>query len=95
MAAEKGDMDSLKRIRASEPASLQMQDPRGWLPLHYAVSAGHLKAVHFLFMNGADINHITRTGISALAVARQSLGHDHAVTKFLLAVGAVTPNQEL
>jgi ankyrin repeat protein len=91
MAAQKGDIQILKRIGRSDPTALHQADANGWLPLHEAVRAGHIEAVQMILLNGGDINHMTEgTGRSPLDIALEFLGKEHDMTTFLRKNGGVT-----
>lgn len=93
--AKRGDIRLLKRLARTGPKALHQPDKAGWHPLHEAVRAGHVEAVQFLLLNGADVNHATNSGHSPLAIANIFLGAEHEMTKFLTEIGAVQLGPDL
>jgi ankyrin repeat protein len=87
--AKKGDVRLLRRLaRIGPPKALHKPDKAGWHPLHEAVRAGHVESVQFLLLNGADVNHATRSGHTPLDIAKSEFGADHEMIKFLTKMGA-------
>jgi len=95
VAAMKGDIKVLKRVGKRNPRSLHFDDVNGWRPLHEAVRAGHVEAVKFILSEGADINQVTKTGVSPLNIALEYLGKHHKMTKFLAKNGGENIHPEL
>ena len=93
IAAENGDLKTLKRIVRSDPTELHHADENGWRPLHVAVMQGHVEAVQVILSTGGDINQVAGTGaeadVSPLDIAHHFLGNDHEMTKFLRENGAI------
>ena len=53
-AAYKGDMKKVKKIIDRDPSQINVQDTRGFTPLHLASGKGHIEIVEFLLNHGAD-----------------------------------------
>ena len=105
-AARKGDLPALKRIAKANPSSFSTPDDNGWTPFHEAVRVGHKECVETILFapgSGEHLNRLTYTGVTPLNIAREVLGKDHEVTKFLIKMGAIdkhpnrkgTQNEEL
>jgi ankyrin repeat protein len=88
IAAQTGDANILTKIAVANQKSLHVPDKLGWHPLHEAVRGGSVECVQVLLINGADKNQKTYTGVSPLNIAREYLGEDHNMTKFLVELGA-------
>jgi ankyrin repeat protein len=90
-------MEELYRIAGEDRRSLIAKDRNGWQPIHEASRGGHLDTVEFLLENGADVNARTHKGmgVSPLKIAREALGDDHIVVKFLEELGAKEFSPEL
>ena len=85
----------MKRLARTGSKNLHKPDNSGWHPLHEAVRAGHLEAVQFLLLDGADVNHATHSGHSPLSIAKYFHGADHEMTKFLKEIGGVELGPDL
>ena len=86
--ALEGSLEDLQIAAAIEPRLLWFTDSNGWAPIHEAARAGHLHIVKYLIENGADMNAITKSNHSPLAIAKGKLGASHKVTKYLEELGA-------
>jgi ankyrin repeat protein len=95
LAAQVGDVEVLHVIAKNDPDALHKEDSLGWRPIHEAVRSGHLEAVTTLLLYGADQNHVTKTGVSPLNIAKQFLPADNPVIAFLESVGAKDIGPEL
>lgn len=96
-AAAVNDLEVLHRIASEDRRSLIAKDRNGWQPIHEAARGGHVDSIEFLLKNGADINARTHkgNGVSPLRIAREALGDNHAVVKFLKDLGAKEFGPEL
>lgn len=89
-AAKKGDIEALKRIAEVDRKQFFSPDDNGWTPFHEAVRAGMREAVEIIHNSDpAHKNRLTYTGVTPLNIAREYLGKDHEVTKFLVELGAI------
>ena len=72
-------------------------DANDWKPIHEAARAGQVKAAELLLKHGADKDARTNFGVggTALWLARDNLGDDHPMTKFLEKIGAADMGPEL
>ena len=50
-------------------ANVEIRDERGFTPLHLAVTAGRIAIVRLLVNAGADVNAISSSGATPLALA--------------------------
>jgi len=66
---------SLKKQLANEPTLVSVKDDRGWTFLHQEALAGNAATVKVLLDAGADVNALTRHGMTPLQLAK-SLGWD-------------------
>ena len=90
-AARKGDVGALQRIAKVNPSAFAVPDDNGWTPFHEAVRVGNLEAVEAIFYTSAGEklkNQLTYTGVTPLNIAREFLGSDHEVTKWLVKLKA-------
>jgi len=96
-AAAQNNLEELARIAAEDRRSLVAKDRNGWQPIHEAARGGHLDSLELLLENGADLNARTHkgNGVSPLRIAREALGNEHAVVKFLEDLGAEEFGPEL
>ena len=69
LAAERGDLISVKNIVGKIPKSINLKDEKGWSPLHLAVKNGHLEIAKFLIDRGAEINARGVRGVTPLRMA--------------------------
>lgn len=91
-AAQKGDVEALRRIAKTNPTSFTSPDDNGWTPFHEAVRVGNKEAVEIILNSevGKSLqNRLTYTGVTPLNIAREFLGNDNEVTKFLVELGAI------
>jgi len=82
----------LQRIAKVNPSSFAVPDENGWTPFHEAVRVGNKEAVEAIFYSSAGEklkNQLTYTGVTPLNIAREFLGNDHEITKWLLKLKAV------
>ena len=91
-AARKGDVGALQRIAKVNPSAFGVPDDNGWTPFHEAIRVGNKEAVEAIFYStgGEKLkNQLTYTGVSPLNIAREYLGNDHEITKWLVKLKAV------
>ena len=85
-AAERGDLDEVKRLIAEGANLNAIDDKLGGTPLHYAALRGHKAIAELLIAKGADVNASDHLGTTAL---HWTVIFDHlAVVKLLIANGA-------
>lgn len=85
-----GNLEGLKEISLYMEEALHAPDDLGWTVLHEATRRGHLDIVQFLINeHSVDKDLITETGVSPLNIARQFLGNEHPLSKYLELVGAI------
>ncbi|HBK44096.1 MULTISPECIES: ankyrin repeat domain-containing protein [unclassified Polynucleobacter] len=83
MAAFDGDLPTVKMLVLEKKASV---NKRGWAPIHYAATNGHLQIVQFLMTHGAKVNAFSPSETTPLMMAIGS-GNDELI-KYLLDNGA-------
>lgn len=83
MAAFDGDLPTVKMLVLEKKASV---NKRGWAPIHYAATNGHLQIVQFLMAHGAKVNAYSPSETTPLMMAIGS-GNDELI-KYLLDNGA-------
>jgi hypothetical protein len=87
--ARKGNLKNLQAMSKYNPLALTQADQLGWTAFHEGIRSGKLEIVKFLLDRGADINLLTDAGMSPLWIAREYLGADHEVSKYLEDLGAI------
>ena len=88
-AAYKGDLKKVKEIIDRDPNQINVQQARGFTPLHLASGKGHIEIVEFLLNHGADIELEIFNGETPLMLAAQHARHRRYETiKTLLEHGA-------
>lgn len=89
-AAQRGDLESLRRTLESRPRLVQddgVGGSSGYRPLHYAAREGHVGCVSFLLDAGARVDQATSAG-NATALHRAAFTGQLGVVETLLAAGA-------
>jgi len=96
-AASDGDLDKIRAVIQKDTSLLHSKNTKGFLPLHEAARGGHTDVVRFLYESGADLNARTNDGKggTALWLAKNDLGHDHAIVSYLESLGAIDVGPEL
>ena len=84
-AAESGNMDEVAR-HLNYGADINVRNPQGITPLHFAALSGHRDVVEFLVSNGADVKARTRRGSTPLYFA--VVMEHKAVADLLIEYGA-------
>jgi len=56
IAVQSGDLDTVKKLVAADPAVLNQKDQNQYTPLHWAVQRSNVKIVNFLLEKKADPN---------------------------------------
>lgn len=69
IAATYGRLEAVKYLIWEHGAPLEAVNYEGWTPLFCAISRGHLQVAEFLLQRGANIKHVTSTGMSVMHVA--------------------------
>jgi len=88
-AAYKGDLKKVKKIIDRDPNEINVQDSRGFTPLHLASGKGHIEIVEFLLNHGADTESEIFDGETPLLVAaRFAINGKYETIKTLLEHGA-------
>jgi prolyl 4-hydroxylase len=94
-AAQSGDIDALMRITDDESEALHAKDNNGWMPIHEAARSGHADVLDYLLKQGADINSVTSSGQSPLALAKAFFDENHGIIDILETYGAIEIGPEL
>uniref|UniRef100_A0A7S1ED31 Uncharacterized protein n=2 Tax=Hemiselmis andersenii TaxID=464988 RepID=A0A7S1ED31_HEMAN len=89
-AVKEGDLPEIVRLLKSQRGRAQLinVDPRGWTPLHYAVTLGFSEVTEELIRAGADVNAQAEDGTSCMHLACGQ-GRDHMI-QVLVGAGALT-----
>lgn len=95
VAARTGDMNGLEEVVSVMSHLINETDSNGWTPLHEGARGGHIDVVRILVHHDADINALTKQGKSALYIAEEKHGKDHAVVSLLESLGALSIGPEL
>ncbi len=82
-AADRGDLDTLRKLLADPAARVDAPDAAGRTALLHAVLAQHLDAVRVLLAAGADPERADQSGLTPRAAARD--GADGAIATLLAA----------
>jgi cytohesin len=87
-AASEGDVECVKELLKHRMINPNIKDRRGWMPLHYAVNAGHYDIVWLLLDYGANPNARVGdwTGKTPLHLAVRNQNYD--IAELLLNAGA-------
>ncbi|XP_071455040.1 ankyrin repeat and SAM domain-containing protein 3-like [Hetaerina americana] len=85
IVAYQGHCEAIKFF--TEKTLINAADDRGWTPLFYAVSGGHLSAVNILLQNRAEINKVDKINGMTVAMMAAMEGKE-SIVKFLLNNGA-------
>lgn len=65
-AAQQGDLEQVKKLLESDPASIEAPLQDGKKPLHKAAYEGHVDVVRFLLEKGANVDSRSNSGSSPL-----------------------------
>jgi prolyl 4-hydroxylase len=96
LAAQQGEVELLNAEIKKKKDVVNAKDSNGWTPLHEGARSGHLEVVKLLVENGADITARTGDeGGTALWWAKQTLGEDNEVVRFLEEIGALDIGPDL
>mmetsp|Transcript_7159 Transcript_7159/g.8293 ORF Transcript_7159/g.8293 Transcript_7159/m.8293 type:complete len:475 (+) Transcript_7159:72-1496(+) len=96
LAAQEGDIETLKIEVKKKKGIVHTRDKNGWMPIHEGARGGHLEVVKYLVNNGADINAITTSGGgSALYYAKKKFEADHPMVTFLESLGGIEIGPDL
>lgn len=88
-AARNGNVTELRMLLLSPDVEINCQDGHDWTALMTACQAGSYECVRVLLIAGADVNHMTKGGESALVRAVAMCHGD--IVRLLLMAGA-NPN---
>mmetsp|Transcript_79759 Transcript_79759/g.222005 ORF Transcript_79759/g.222005 Transcript_79759/m.222005 type:complete len:117 (+) Transcript_79759:32-382(+) len=69
-ASRDGDIELLEKLLTVPYVNVNCSDIDGWTPLLLAIKYGHAKIVTLLIQAGADVNKLTKTGKSSIALAK-------------------------
>ncbi|GAX22283.1 hypothetical protein FisN_22Hh073 [Fistulifera solaris] len=84
LAAQQGNLELLKEMGAIKREWLESQDENKWAAIHQAARSGHMKVVEYLLQQRCDPNTLTKSGSTALDIARNRHGDDHPVVTLLM-----------
>jgi len=91
-AAQTGDVDAMEDLLEHDLAAakklINSVDEHNWEAIHEAARGGHLEAVKYLVVMGADIGAKTIKGETPLKVALYYLDDDDPVVEYLEGIGA-------
>lgn len=90
LAAQEGDLETLKEIATYAKHYLTQKDKNGWEPIHEAARNGHVEVIRFLHENGSNINERTHhgAGLTPLALAKEALEAGHPIFDLFSSLGA-------
>lgn len=63
-AALNGDLNRVKQLLNRAGTNVDQKDNYDYTALHYAARNGHLEICKYLVENGANVNAVTRSGLS-------------------------------
>ncbi len=92
VAASQAQTNALRLLVVDLKANVNARTIDGSTPLHYAAikrRPGHLACARFLLEHGADVNAMTRTGITPLTMARGRGWPNEPMVKLLESKGGV------
>jgi prolyl 4-hydroxylase len=96
IAAQHGQLDTLKSELEKQKSLVDALDENGWTALHEGARGGHLEVVKYLIESGANVNATTGdTGGTVLWWAKQVLDEDHPVIQLLQTMNAADAGPEL
>ncbi|GAX11400.1 hypothetical protein FisN_22Lh073 [Fistulifera solaris] len=84
LAAQQGNLELLKEMGAIKRKWLESHDENKWAALHQAARSGHLEIVEYLLEQRCDPNALTKSGSTALDIAKNLHGDDHPVVTLLM-----------
>eukprot|EP00548_Thalassiothrix_antarctica_P013872 CAMPEP_0194171908 /NCGR_PEP_ID=MMETSP0154-20130528/6470_1 /TAXON_ID=1049557 /ORGANISM="Thalassiothrix antarctica, Strain L6-D1" /LENGTH=474 /DNA_ID=CAMNT_0038884427 /DNA_START=169 /DNA_END=1590 /DNA_ORIENTATION=+ len=87
LLAGSGELEKLTDLIERHPNLITKADKNGWTPLHEGVRSGNVEVIRYLLSKGADVNHRTGVGFSALYLAHLTHGRDHEMSKFIESAG--------
>jgi uncharacterized protein len=79
-AAAKGDVDAMKEVLSTNP-EVDATDNSGWTALMYATVSGHSEPVQLLLKSGANPNHQSPNGDTALMASAISRSFDQDLAR--------------
>jgi ankyrin repeat protein len=85
-AAQRGDVDGIKRMAAATPAALAARDGHGRTPVHVATFARQREALKALAAAGAKLELLENDRYDAVTIA--AVADDEETLRVLLALGA-------
>lgn len=92
VAAALGDVNAIQAIAKRSKTLLHKKDENGWMPIHEAARAGHVRVAKLLIeQHGVSKNsrtgHVDQGG-SVLNIAREFWPDDSAIVQYLLGLSA-------
>jgi hypothetical protein len=84
LAAQQGNLPLLKEMGAVKREWLESQDDNQWAAIHQAARSGHLEIVEYLLEQSCDPNTLTKSGSTAMDIAKNLHGEDHPVVTLLM-----------
>ena len=82
LAAERGDVDELRKLLAGGSTPLEAKAKCGWTALHFAAREGHVDAVKVLIEAGCNLEAVDRVRSTPLHRAA-ALGHPRVLAALL------------
>ncbi|KAK3089349.1 hypothetical protein FSP39_002938 [Pinctada imbricata] len=86
--AAKGDLQEFQKLYDEDNSRLELEDTKGFRPIHHATINGHLHIIEFILSNDGDINIKTRKGDTCLHIAVEK--ENLEILEFLIRFGAET-----
>jgi hypothetical protein len=85
-AAQRGDVDTIRKLAAANPAAREWRDARGRTPLHVATFARQRAAIRVLAEVNANLSALEDDRYDAVTIA--AVANDEETLRLLLSLGA-------